>query len=106
MATHCVKWLPAVFLDGFLALQTPKMATPMEDLHWTASYSAHWNALSGFQCVSMGFFISLNEDNPFQRNRCRAKSSLSEIKIPLKHIENPFNAFQCAENSPSSEDPP
>ena len=38
MATRCVKWLPAVFLDGFLTLQALKMATPMEDLHWTVSF--------------------------------------------------------------------
>ncbi|XP_078239616.1 protein Churchill isoform X3 [Pogona vitticeps] len=28
----------------------------MEDLHWTSRYSARWNALNGFQCISMGFF--------------------------------------------------
>ena len=28
VATHCVKWLPPVFLDGFLALQAQKMAAP------------------------------------------------------------------------------
>ena len=59
MATGCSKWLPTVFLDGFLTLQALKMAAPMEDLHRTVSYSAHWNALNGFQCISMGFFISL-----------------------------------------------
>ena len=26
----------------------------------------------------------LNEGNPFQQNRCRAKSSLSEIKNPIE----------------------
>ena len=56
MATCCVKWLPAVFLDRFLALQAPKMAAPMEDLHWTVSYSAHWNALNGFLMCLNGIF--------------------------------------------------
>ena len=39
IAARCVKWLPAVFLDGFLALQAPKMEDPpMEDLRWMVSF--------------------------------------------------------------------
>ena len=53
MATGCSKWLPAVFLNGFLALQAPKMAAPMED----------GELFSPLECikwfVSVGFFISL-----------------------------------------------
>ena len=59
MATGCSKWLPAVFRMHFP--QVPKMAAPVEDLRWTSRYSAHWNALNGFQCISNGFFISLDE---------------------------------------------
>ena len=38
MAAGCSKWLPAVFLDRFLAIQALKMAAPMEDLRWAVSF--------------------------------------------------------------------
>ena len=31
----------------------------MEDLRWVSRYSAHWNTLNSFQCVSMGFLFHL-----------------------------------------------
>ena len=58
MATGCLKWLPGVF--G----QIPRF-TGSENGHTyggsslEGEFSAHWNALRGFQCVSMGFFIWL-----------------------------------------------
>ena len=55
MAACCEKWLPAVLQDGFLTIQSPENGCPMEDLCFTMRYLAHWNALKGFQCVSMGF---------------------------------------------------
>ena len=60
MATGCSKWLPTVFLDGFLALQAPKMSAPMEGLRWTVSYSAHWNAFNVFQLSFLFCFMTFS----------------------------------------------
>ena len=81
MAASCSKWLPAVFLEGFLASKAAKMAAPMEDLCWTVSYSVHWNTLNGFQCVSMGFFISLYDVFALQRFRWNKLTSLREAPL-------------------------
>ena len=39
---------------------------------------------------------SLDEDNPFQRNRCTVKSSSSDIKKPIETHWKPFHVFQWA----------
>ena len=43
-------------------------------------FSAHWNALKGFQCISMGFFISLYVF-AVQRFRWNELMSLSETPL-------------------------
>ena len=58
-----------------------EMAAPMEDLRWTVSFSAHWNTLNSFQCISMGFLISLYDVFALQRFCWNKLTSLS--KAPL-----------------------
>ena len=51
------KMAPRCFLGQIPRFTGTKNSRRMEDLGWMSTYSAHWNALNGFQCVSMGFFL-------------------------------------------------
>ena len=53
----------------------------MEDLRWTSRYFTHWNALNGFQCISVGFFISLDDDFVLQRFRWSGLMLSSEAPL-------------------------
>ena len=56
IAAGCSKWLPAVFRMDFFAAQASENGRPMEDLHWTLRYFAHWNALNQFSMHFNGLF--------------------------------------------------
>ena len=55
MPAGWLKWLPAMFRDGFLAIQAAKMP-PYGGSSLDSEFLPYWNALNGFQCISMCFF--------------------------------------------------
>ena len=74
MAHHCfLGWIPR--------FTGTKNGRRMEDLRWTSRYSARWNALNSFQCVSMGFFILF--DYVFALQQFRWNKLTSSSKAPL-----------------------
>ena len=49
------KMAPRCFLGQIPRFTGTENGRHMEDLRWTSRYSAHWNTLNGFQCISIGF---------------------------------------------------
>ena len=61
MAANCSKWLPAVFLDGFLTLQAPKMAAPWRIFagQWVIQLiGMHWKPFNGLFYFALWHFRS------------------------------------------------